>query len=98
MRAGKRVHASGEARHKVGWVPGEVQRLVGEGLNCRQRAFDPVIEFVHEQALQSLGLLAFRDVASHFEAPITFPDLSRSGDTVREMSTRRPSFATRTVS
>jgi hypothetical protein len=32
------------------------------------------------------------------DAPITCPDLSRSGDTHNDMSISRPSFATRTVS
>ena len=42
----------------------------------------------------------FRSVMSRatFDAPTTRPSASRTGETVREMSSRRPSLATRTVS
>ena len=50
--------------------------------------------------VQQVGASRFRSVMSRatFDAPMTRPSSSRIGETVREMSIRRPSLATRTVS
>jgi hypothetical protein len=55
-------------------------------------------QLVGEDPLQFLR--AFAPVMSRptFDAPTTFPDRSRKGETVSDTSTRRPSFATRAVS
>ena len=39
--------------------------LPRDSLHCREDVFHAMVQFVHQQALQSLGLLVFRDVTGN---------------------------------
>ena len=77
---------------------GAAQRLVGDRLDGGEGVLDAVVQLLEEQALELRRLLPLGDVVGDLGGADDPAGLVASGETVTEMSSRRPSLATRTVS
>ena len=99
VRARQGLHPAGEARHEGARARLQPERLPGDGLDDGERVLDPVVELAQEQRA-AVSSARFRSVTSRatFEAPTTTPALLRTGETVSETKTRRPSLPMRSVS